>query len=62
MIGNQVLKRSIYAIVNTRIGKKEKRMNRNIRLIFLISAKPLFISWIDAFIQRPLPGAAAERG
>ncbi|MBB5348657.1 hypothetical protein JWG42_07870 [Desulfoprunum benzoelyticum] len=29
-------------------------METNIRLSFLISARPLFISWMDAFIEWPL--------
>jgi hypothetical protein len=55
MIGNQVLERSIYAIVKNKTGINEKKMNRYILLSFLISAKPLFISWVDAAIQPPLP-------
>lgn len=50
MSGYQLLNRSMHFIINTIIGKKEKRMNKNIRLSFLILARPLFISSFDGFI------------
>lgn len=53
MIGNQFPERSIYDIVKTRVGKNEKRMNKNILLSLLILAKPLIISWCDAFFIQP---------
>jgi hypothetical protein len=34
----------------------EKRKNDEENLVFLMPAEPLFASWIDAVIRRPLPG------
>ena len=48
---HQFLNRSMAAIVSTKMGKKEKRMNRNSRLILRILANPLFISWMDTVIR-----------
>jgi len=46
MIGSQDLNRFMEIIVTTKIGNREKRMNRNIRLILRIWANPLLLIFI----------------